>query len=134
MIYDQLHQFDNEEAATIVFGNGIVEEQHTAAWDHEGATVIKCRIMLPDPTKDTTDDMGNFVRGVVPASGYWLGVAVLSLEKSEELKQLPSCRIVYTRPDGPTYWKDAVTWSAMPLDSIQVVSAETLAGSGYVFD
>jgi len=32
------------------------------------------------------------------------------------------------------YWKDAVTWSAIPLNNISVASATILAGSGYVFD
>jgi hypothetical protein len=134
MMYDQLHQFANEEEATAVFGDGIVDDMPSAAWDHNGYTVINSQIMLVDPTKDTTDGDGNFIRGVVAASGYWLGVTTDSLDKSEEARQLPSCRIVYTRPDAPMYWKDAVTWSAIPLNNISVASATILAGSGYVFD
>ena len=136
-IYDQLHQFETREQAEAAFGTGRHPEdgnRQQAAWLHEGVSVVPVQIILHDPDGDTVDEDDNPVRGRRPADGYWLGLAVMDAEKAGELQALPSARIAYVRPEAPTPWRDAVTWSAMPLDQMPVLECGAFAGSGYVFD
>lgn len=136
MIYDQLHQFTDKAAADAAFGAGTDEDgRQMASWlTPEGVTVMPATIWLHDPGADTTDEDGNPMRGRIAASGYWLGLAVSDADQAAALQALPSCRIAYERPEAPTPWREAVTWSAMPLDSMTVIEAGSFAGSGYIFD
>lgn len=129
--YDQLHQFADKAAADAAFGSGADEDGRTmASWlDPNGVTVMPATIWLHDPSADTAE-----ARGRVAAAGYWLGLAVSDADQATALQALPSCRITYERPGEPTPWREAVTWSAMPLDSMTVIECSAFAGSGYVFD
>ena len=129
--FDQLHQFSDKASADVAFGAGLDEDNKPmASWlDPNGVTVLPTSIWLHNPLEDTEEG-----RGRVAASGYWLGLAVSNAEQAKELQALPSCRIAYERPTKPTPWREAVTWSAMPLDNMIVLGCSAFAGSGYVFD
>ena len=126
MMIDQLHQFADRSAAQAAFpGEDWAEE----SWYADGVTILPTTIWLHDPGSDTEGD-----RGRIAASGYWLGLATTDEAKAAALLALSSCRIAYLRPGEPTPWREAVTWSAMPLDAMTVIECSAFAGSGYVFD
>lgn len=120
MMIDQLHQFADKAAAQAAFpGEDWAEE----SWTGNGVTVMPTTIWLGSPGQER-----------VAAAGYWLGLATADEAMAAAMQALPSCRIAYLRPSQPTPWREAVTWSAMPLDAMTVVECGAFAGSGYVFD
>jgi hypothetical protein len=122
---DQLHVFPDKATAEAVFGDG----EGAASWLHNGLTVMPCQIMLHDLENDTEE-----ARGTRPADGYWMGAATHLPDAAAAAQALPSCRVAYVRPETPTPWREAITWSAPGITDLTVISAGSFAGSGYVFD
>jgi hypothetical protein len=139
MMYDQLHQFETLQDAVAAFPWGRGEDGQpipATVWAHDGVSVMLSQIRMHSPDLDAVDpETGELVRGSVPPAGVWIGLATADTAKADALRDLPSFRLQYTRPETPTPWREAVTHAAPGLDvaALPVLSAGTYDSGRYVF-
>ena len=111
-----LCRFDDVAARAAAFPQ---PECLPACWDTEWGLVVPVSVILAAPELDTVDDEGRAVPGRRAAAGAWMGVVT----DDAKARRHPAAYAELALPIAPTFWRECVVWSAVPVVSLGHVIA-----------
>ena len=111
-----LCRFDDADARAEAFP---APEGNPACWPSEWGLVVPVSVILAAPEMDTVDDEGRAVPGRRAAAGAWMGVVT----DDTKAPRHPAAYAELALPIAPTFWRECVVWSAVPVVSLGHVIA-----------